>query len=151
MVVQTDSERVRLSRRLVLELLASSVDLSIAPEVKDYLQRYDAHPERFGPAAISAERDHLHAGHHHAPDGATAATVAQSIKIDMTCTSATIPAASFAINVWKPAGPMPRTPLPLLWLAVVSTLASLPSLQPRCLIPLAYIVGIVLASAPRAP
>jgi len=27
MVVQTDSERVRLSRRLVLELLASSVDL----------------------------------------------------------------------------------------------------------------------------
>ena len=36
MVVQTDSERVRLSRRLVLEFLASSVDLSIAPSVKDY-------------------------------------------------------------------------------------------------------------------
>ena len=31
MVVQTDSERVRLSRKLVLEFLASSVDLSLAP------------------------------------------------------------------------------------------------------------------------
>ena len=31
MVVKTDSERVRLSRRLVLEFLASSVDLSTAP------------------------------------------------------------------------------------------------------------------------
>jgi hypothetical protein len=40
MVVQTDSERVRLSRRLVLEFLLSSVDLSIAPLVKDYMQRY---------------------------------------------------------------------------------------------------------------
>ena len=82
MVVQTDSERVRLSRRLVLEFLASSVDLSIAPSVKDYMQRYDAHPERFGPAAASGERDHRHAGHHHEPDGTTAATVAQPVKID---------------------------------------------------------------------
>ena len=32
MVIQTDSERVRLSRRLVLEFLASSVDVSTAPE-----------------------------------------------------------------------------------------------------------------------
>ena len=30
MVIQTDSERVRLSRRLVFELLGSSVDLSLA-------------------------------------------------------------------------------------------------------------------------
>jgi predicted molibdopterin-dependent oxidoreductase YjgC len=82
MVVQTDSERVRLSRRLVLEFLASSVDLSIAPSVKDYMQRYDAHPERFGPAAASGERDHRHAGHHHEPDGTTAATVTQSVKVD---------------------------------------------------------------------
>src|SRR5215470_4539434 len=82
MVVQTDSERVRLSRRLVLEFLASSVDLSIAPGVKDYLQRYNAHPERFGPAAARTERDHRHAGHHHEPDGAAAATVAQAVKID---------------------------------------------------------------------
>lgn len=82
MVVQTDSERVRLSRRLVLELLASSVDLSIAPSVKDYLQRYGAQPERFGPAAASGERDHRQAGPHNEPEGTTAATVAQSMKID---------------------------------------------------------------------
>ena len=82
MVVQTDSERVRLSRRLVLEFLASSVDLSIAPAVRDYMQRYDAHPERFGPGASEGERDHRHAGHHHELDGATAATVTQPVKID---------------------------------------------------------------------
>jgi predicted molibdopterin-dependent oxidoreductase YjgC len=82
MVVQTDSERVRLSRRLVLEFLASSVDLSIAPAVNEYLQRYGAQPERFGPAAAGKERDHRPAGHHHEPDGTTAATVAQSVKVD---------------------------------------------------------------------
>src|ERR1700675_4503238 len=37
MVVRTDSERVRLSRKLVLELLASSVDLSlVAQEIKEH-------------------------------------------------------------------------------------------------------------------
>lgn len=82
MVVQTDSERVRLSRRLVLELLASSVDLSLTPAVKEYMQRYQAHPERFGSAAAGGERDHRHAGHHQAPAGTTAATVAQPVKID---------------------------------------------------------------------
>src|SRR3990170_7140474 len=52
MVIQTDSERVRLSRRLVLELLASSVDLSLAShEVKGWMKRYGARPERFGPQA----------------------------------------------------------------------------------------------------
>ena len=48
MVVQTDSERVRLSRRLVLELLASSVDVSTAPQFQEYMRRYGARPERFG-------------------------------------------------------------------------------------------------------
>jgi predicted molibdopterin-dependent oxidoreductase YjgC len=50
MSIKTDSERVRLSRRLVLEFLASSVDLSTAPRIQPYLRRYDAHPERFGDA-----------------------------------------------------------------------------------------------------
>ena len=36
MVVHTDSERVRTSRRLVMELLGSSVDLSTAPEALAY-------------------------------------------------------------------------------------------------------------------
>jgi predicted molibdopterin-dependent oxidoreductase YjgC len=54
MVVRTDSERVRLSRKLVLELLASSVDLSlVSPEVKEHMQRYGARPERFGPKAAT--------------------------------------------------------------------------------------------------
>jgi predicted molibdopterin-dependent oxidoreductase YjgC len=48
MSIKTDSERVRLSRRLVLEFLASSVDLSTAPMMDEYLARYGAHPERFG-------------------------------------------------------------------------------------------------------
>ncbi|HTV64619.1 MAG TPA: 2Fe-2S iron-sulfur cluster-binding protein [Bryocella sp.] len=61
MSIKTDSERVRLSRRLVLEFLASSVDLSTAPAMQAYMQRYHADPERFGP---------------------TRATVAQPVKID---------------------------------------------------------------------
>jgi predicted molibdopterin-dependent oxidoreductase YjgC len=51
MVVKTDSERVRLSRRLVLELLASSVDVSTAPAMQTYMERYEARPERFGAEA----------------------------------------------------------------------------------------------------
>ena len=51
MNIKTDSERVRLSRKLVLEFLASCVDVSTAPSLQEYLQRYGAHPERFGPSA----------------------------------------------------------------------------------------------------
>jgi predicted molibdopterin-dependent oxidoreductase YjgC len=85
MVVHTDSERVRLSRRLVLELLASSVDVSTAPAFSAYAERYGANPARFGPRAPAShdgERDHAHPGHHHAPDGAVAQTVAQPVKVD---------------------------------------------------------------------
>jgi predicted molibdopterin-dependent oxidoreductase YjgC len=55
MVVRTDSERVRLSRRLVMELLGSSVDLSTSPQAQEYIRRYDARPDRFGPAAQRVE------------------------------------------------------------------------------------------------
>ena len=49
MKIQTDSPRVRHSRRLVLEMLASSVDVSLtAPQVKAWMTRYGAAPERFG-------------------------------------------------------------------------------------------------------
>jgi predicted molibdopterin-dependent oxidoreductase YjgC len=49
MIVHTDSERVRLSRRLVFELLGSSVDLELAPrEFREGSARYGATPERFG-------------------------------------------------------------------------------------------------------
>jgi predicted molibdopterin-dependent oxidoreductase YjgC len=48
MVVHTDSERVRTSRRLVLELLGSATDLSTAPDAQRYIEQYDAKPERLG-------------------------------------------------------------------------------------------------------
>jgi predicted molibdopterin-dependent oxidoreductase YjgC len=85
MAVLTDSERVRHSRRLVLELLGSSVDLSTAPGVTELMAEYGAEPGRFGPPAPAAgagERDGCPAGHHHAPDGAAAATVGQPVKAD---------------------------------------------------------------------
>ncbi|HEX5148615.1 MAG TPA: 2Fe-2S iron-sulfur cluster-binding protein [Candidatus Limnocylindrales bacterium] len=92
MEVRTDSERVRLARKVVLELLGSSVDVSLTgPTAPDgsfaaFAQRYGADPSRFGPpvpAAPAGERDAHEAGHHHAPPGdATAATVAQPTKID---------------------------------------------------------------------
>jgi len=57
MVVLTDSERVRVSRRLVLELLGSSVDLSTAPAALEYIERYEADPGRFGPDAARVEHE----------------------------------------------------------------------------------------------
>ncbi|HEY1869387.1 MAG TPA: 2Fe-2S iron-sulfur cluster-binding protein [Candidatus Cybelea sp.] len=48
MVVQTDTPRVRLSRKMVLEFLASSVDLSTAPDAQRYCDRYGADPQRYG-------------------------------------------------------------------------------------------------------
>jgi predicted molibdopterin-dependent oxidoreductase YjgC len=85
MVVKTDTERAHHSRRLVLELLGSSVDLSIAPDVDRWMGEYGAAPGRFGPPSEPAEpgeRDELVAGHHHDPSGTTAATVGQPAKVD---------------------------------------------------------------------
>jgi predicted molibdopterin-dependent oxidoreductase YjgC len=53
MSIKTDSERVRLSRKIVLEFLASSVDVSTAPSFPGYLDRYDAQPARFGDSAAT--------------------------------------------------------------------------------------------------
>lgn len=83
MVVATDSERVRTSRKLVLELLASSTDMSTAPAFAAFASRYGVDADRFGPkGGVSAGRDEAHAGHHHVSDGAAAATVAQPVKVD---------------------------------------------------------------------
>jgi predicted molibdopterin-dependent oxidoreductase YjgC len=85
MVVRTRSERVDHSRKLVLELLASSVDLSTTPQVAEWLDEYGAKPERFGPPAPPAPagtRDAAVAGHHAPPDPAFAATVAEPAKCD---------------------------------------------------------------------
>jgi predicted molibdopterin-dependent oxidoreductase YjgC len=85
MDIKTDSPRVRLSRKMVLEFLGSSVDLSTAPQAQSYCTRYDAKPDRYGPpshAAAAGERDAREPGHHHAGDGAAAETVAQPVKVD---------------------------------------------------------------------
>ena len=85
MRVKTESERVRLSRRLILEFLASSVDVSTAPTLKYYMQRYEARPERFGPQvshAPAANGELSRPGHHDPPDGSSATTVLQPAKLD---------------------------------------------------------------------
>ena len=83
MVVHTRSPRVVHSRRLVLELLASSVDLSTTPGIAALLAEYGCAPERYGPSAPpSAARDLAIAGHHEAPAVEYAATVAQPVKVD---------------------------------------------------------------------
>jgi predicted molibdopterin-dependent oxidoreductase YjgC len=55
MKIKTDSERVRLSRRLVLEFLASSVDVSTAPSLQQYLKEYGGDPRRFGSSESNAK------------------------------------------------------------------------------------------------
>ena len=85
MKVQTDSPRVRHSRKLILEMLASSVDLSTTPDVAAWIEEYGAQPERYGPPAPPAaegERDEALPGHHEPPDVRYAATVRQPVKVD---------------------------------------------------------------------
>ena len=60
MEVSTDSDRVRHSRKMVLEFLGSSVDLSTAPAAAGYIERYGADTARYGdaaPPAQAGERD----------------------------------------------------------------------------------------------
>jgi predicted molibdopterin-dependent oxidoreductase YjgC len=56
MVVHTDTERTRHSRRLVLELLGSSVDLSLTANVARWNEEYGAEPDRFGDDAATVEQ-----------------------------------------------------------------------------------------------
>ena len=84
MVVHTDSERVRTARKVVFELLASSVDLDLvdAP-TRSWMTEYGVDADRFGPrAGPVGDRDGRMAGHHHPPDASTAETVRQPPKID---------------------------------------------------------------------
>jgi len=92
MEVQTDSARVRTSRKVVLEFLGSSVDVSLAgaaaPDgsLAAWAARYGADPSRYGPPAgpaAAGERDAHDPGHHHPPSGGPeSATVAQPTKVD---------------------------------------------------------------------
>jgi NADP-reducing hydrogenase subunit HndD len=85
MVVRTRSDRVDHSRKMVLEFLGSSVDLSTTEHVERWNRDYGAAPERYGPPGLpsgDAERDAREPGHHHVPDGTAAETVAQPVKVD---------------------------------------------------------------------
>jgi predicted molibdopterin-dependent oxidoreductase YjgC len=86
MKISTDTERVRHSRKLVMEFLASSVDTSLASQDWHRWQgEYDAHPERFGAGMgpmPAGERDAREPGHHHDPDLDAAETVEQPVMID---------------------------------------------------------------------
>ncbi|WIX91159.1 2Fe-2S iron-sulfur cluster-binding protein [Amycolatopsis sp. DG1A-15b] len=59
MVVRTDSERTRTSRKVVLELLASATDLSTTPGVAEWLAETGADPDRFGPDAATVAQPAL--------------------------------------------------------------------------------------------
>src|SRR5262249_61745288 len=54
MRIQTDSERVRHARKLVLEFLASSLHLSTAPTLQAYLRRYGGPRARLAGGAPAA-------------------------------------------------------------------------------------------------
>ena len=51
MIVNTETERVNAARRMILELLASTVDLHETPEIQAYIERFGAHVERFAAGA----------------------------------------------------------------------------------------------------
>jgi predicted molibdopterin-dependent oxidoreductase YjgC len=55
MQIRTGSERVRRARKVVLELLASSVDTSTAPDLRAYLAEYGGDPMRFGASVRRVE------------------------------------------------------------------------------------------------
>jgi predicted molibdopterin-dependent oxidoreductase YjgC len=55
MVVHTDSARVRTSRKLVLELLASSADLSASADITRWMAGLGAKGDRFGDCATQAQ------------------------------------------------------------------------------------------------
>ena len=83
MVVRTDSDRATHSRKMVLEFLGSSVDLSTAPNVARWNEEYGVDTARYGaPSPATSDRDGRFPGHHHAPDGLTADNVHQSVKND---------------------------------------------------------------------
>ena len=56
MVIHTDSERVRLNRKMVLEMLASSVDLSTTPDVEAVHRALRRPPRALRPAGPAGPR-----------------------------------------------------------------------------------------------
>jgi NADP-reducing hydrogenase subunit HndD len=84
MVVATDSERVRHSRKMVYEFLASSVDLALVDdETKRWMTEYGCEPDRYGAAVDPGDdRNERKTGHHGPPVSAGAETVSQPVTVD---------------------------------------------------------------------
>lgn len=84
MVVRTDSERVRRARRVVFELLASSVDLDLLDRpTREWMEGYGVDADRFGPRSGPVDdRDRRAPGHHHPPAPSAVETVRQPPKVD---------------------------------------------------------------------
>ena len=83
MVIQTDSQRVRLSRKLVLEFLGSSVDLSTTPAAQDYDAALRRAARALRPAGAARPDARPQARRpSRRPDGQTAATVHAPVKVD---------------------------------------------------------------------
>ncbi len=84
MAVGTDTDRVRHSRKMVYEFLASSADMGLVDEqTVRWMSYYGCDPARYGPQAGPVEdRDERTAGHHRIGDGHAAETVHQSVKVD---------------------------------------------------------------------
>jgi NADP-reducing hydrogenase subunit HndD len=70
----------------VLEFLASSVDVSLAsPDVRRWIEHYNADPSRYGdpaPPHEAGQRDAARPGEHHPREDSAAETVAQPVKVD---------------------------------------------------------------------
>ena len=57
MEISTDTERVRHSRKMVLEFLGSGVDLSQADDLRPWIEHYGADPGRYGDDAATMDEE----------------------------------------------------------------------------------------------
>ena len=136
MVVHTDSERVRLSRKMVLEFLGSTVDLSTTEHRRAAGRRiYDAQPERYGPPAHSRQpaRETLPGGpspRRRRADGGDRRPAGQGRQ--RAATSATTRSASSVTSASTPAATSARTRSRSRSPAAGSTPTSRPSSRCRC-------------------
>ncbi len=83
MEISTDSDRVRHSRRMVFELLATSVDLSLVDDsTRAWMEHYEVDAGRYGKAAPGGANGIRLPGHHAAPVTPVSATVSQPVKVE---------------------------------------------------------------------
>jgi len=136
MDIKTNSDRVRAARKMVLEFLGSSVDLSTAPQAQSYMKRYEARPERYGLAIITFTM------------GAMLKLSTSRSRSITICMCGTTPSASFAINALKLAGPTRRIHLRSLSRGGVSMRGSQPKPASPCPIPHACTAEIVSVCVP---